>query len=272
MNFLIILKRMNSLCDKPLVSVIVTTYNRSSMLKKTIYSILSQTYTNFELLVVDNYSSYDFYSFIRAFRDKRIEAFQNNNKGVIAVNRNFGIEKAKGRFIAFCDDDDVWLPEKLFVQVKSLLKGDYGICYTNSVFVNIHDKVVGYRKNKNKYYSPSFVNFFLSGGYICTSSVVISSDCINNIGVFDESEDLFSIEDFEYWARILHRYKGCYVDKSLVRYRLHNNNSQSIVFIERLRKSNNFIKSLDLKVGVKSHLKIVKYIKLIIEKILDILA
>ena len=87
----------------PLISVIVTTYNRKRLLKQTLDSILNQTFTDFELIVVDNYSDYNFISYIKSFNDKRIKSFQNKNNGVIAVNRNYGIIKAQGKYIAFCD-------------------------------------------------------------------------------------------------------------------------------------------------------------------------
>ena len=102
----------------PLVTVIVTTYNRREFLKKTINSILNQTYKNFEFIIVDNYSNYDFLSHIKSFNDERIRPFQNANDGIIAVNRNYGIKEAKGEYIAFCDDDDLWMENKIEVQLK----------------------------------------------------------------------------------------------------------------------------------------------------------
>ena len=106
----------------PLVTVVVTTYNRKELLKETIDSILNQTYTNFELIVVDNFSNYDFLKHVKSFEDKRIIAFQNQNNGIIAVNRNFGIKRANGDYIAFCDDDDLWLPNKLETQIRNFDK------------------------------------------------------------------------------------------------------------------------------------------------------
>ena len=100
------------------VSVVVTTYNRKKYLTQTIKSILNQTFADFELIVVDNYSNYDFLSHINSLNDSRIRPFQNNNNGIIAVNRNFGIKKSKGEFIAFCDDDDIWINTKLEIQLN----------------------------------------------------------------------------------------------------------------------------------------------------------
>lgn len=85
----------------PKVSVIVTTYNRKEYLAETIQSILNQTFQDFELIVVDNYSNYDFFGLMKSFNSEKITAFQNQNNGIIAVNRNFGIKLAKGEFIAF---------------------------------------------------------------------------------------------------------------------------------------------------------------------------
>ena len=105
--------------NKPEVSVVVITYNRKELLKETIVSIINQTYTDFELLVIDNYSEYDFFGFIEELNDKRIKPYQNHNHGVIATNRNLGIQKATGSFISFCDDDDMWEPEKLEKQLQA---------------------------------------------------------------------------------------------------------------------------------------------------------
>ena len=104
--------------DKPLVSILVITYNRKVFLHETIESILNQTYKNFELIIVDNFSNYDFLSHLNSFKDDRIKPFQNKNNGVIAVNRNFGLTKAQGEYIAICDDDDLWIPQKLEKQVN----------------------------------------------------------------------------------------------------------------------------------------------------------
>ena len=100
------------------VSVIVTTYNRKEKLKEALVSILEQTYTNIEILVVDNFSNYDIKGFIQEFNDTRIILIQNANNGNYVINRNLGIKNAHGDYIAFCDDDDYWLSHKLTEQIR----------------------------------------------------------------------------------------------------------------------------------------------------------
>lgn len=87
--------------DTPLVSVILITYNRECFLKETIDSILAQTYRNFELIIIDNFSDYDFNALVNSYHSNKIRAFQNQNNGIIAINRNFGIERARGNYLAF---------------------------------------------------------------------------------------------------------------------------------------------------------------------------
>ena len=139
----------------PLVSVVVTTYNRRELLMKTIDSILNQTYKNFELIVVDNYSDYDFLSYLKSFNDERIRSFQNKNEGIIAVNRNFGIKKAKGEYIAFCDDDDIWFPKKLELQLKTMLTTKTQMSCTDGLIgKGVYDSTKKYKINMRKYNLP----------------------------------------------------------------------------------------------------------------------
>ncbi len=117
---------------RPLISVIVTTYNRKELLEETINSILNQTFKNFELIVVDNNSNYDFLTHMNNFNDRRIHAYQNSNDGIIAINRNFGIKKARGDYIAFCDDDDLWAPQKVEIQIVTIEDSENGMVCTMS--------------------------------------------------------------------------------------------------------------------------------------------
>ena len=117
----------------PLVSVVITTFNRKQNLKQAINSILEQTFKNFEIIIVDNFSQYEINNFVRSFNDSRIKLIQNDNNGNYVINRNLGIKHSKGEFIAFCDDDDYWLPHKLESQLKLFEKKRKLVLYIQNV-------------------------------------------------------------------------------------------------------------------------------------------
>tara|TARA_X000000368_G_scaffold414647_1_gene404879 strand:- start:191 stop:970 length:780 start_codon:yes stop_codon:yes gene_type:complete len=201
------------------LSVIVTTYNRPSLLNETIKSILNQTFVDFELIVVDNFSNYNFFELIKSYNDKRIKAFQNQNNGVIAANRNYGIKKASGKFIAFCDDDDIWVENKLDVQMNIIKKKKIDFISSNMfLFKSKIEDITGLTKNR---LVTSF-NDFLSCNQINTSTVIAKKSSILK---FNESNKLVSIEDFELWLKLyLNNYKFYFINKPLVYYRLSSHN------------------------------------------------
>lgn len=119
--------------DFGLVSIITATYNSSRFVVETIESILAQTYTHWELLITDDGSTDDTLSIVKAYmaKDNRIKLFTLNQNSGAGVARNQSIAQAQGRFIAFCDSDDCWLPEKLEKQLAFMLEKDAALSYTS---------------------------------------------------------------------------------------------------------------------------------------------
>ena len=107
----------------PLVSVIIPNYNKEEFLSSCIQSVLNQTYKNFEIIIIDNFSSDKSFDVAKNFIDPRINLFQFQNNGIIAASRNFGIKKSNGKYLAFLDSDDLWMKDKLSKSVKVLEKG-----------------------------------------------------------------------------------------------------------------------------------------------------
>ena len=212
---------MNGSQEKPLISVIVTTYNRKELLKETIDSILNQTFRNFELIVVDNFSDYDFFSHIESFNDKRLIPFQNQNNGIIAVNRNFGIQKAKGQYIAFCDDDDLWLPNKLEEQLKHF--DDESIIGVGSRTVQFNKRgLIKERKITKKNIDLGFRDIMLD------VSIPLSSLIVRNSGfLFSEKVEFITAEDWDYQLNMTLNIKKKLrlLSDSLILYRTHDHNS-----------------------------------------------
>jgi len=242
---------MNNVADiqtasRPVVSVIVTTFNRVHYLAETINSILAQTYKDFELIIVDNMSEDKTEEYVNNLADSRISYYRNPNYGVIAVNRNFGIEKAKGEYIALCDDDDLWLPEKLYCQIKLMDNHPkVRMCYSNaesfSGDTTVKARMVRRIVKRNFFYQ------LLRGNYIINSSVLIDAKVFKELGLLTVNLELR--EDYHMWLRITKNYEIKGIDESLVRYRVHIANVAGNRATETL-KSIRTLKSVVQELGV----------------------
>lgn len=205
----------------PAVSVIVPTFNRAAILRETLASILSQTFADFELIVVDNESTDATEAAVRSIPDRRIRYFRHPNGGVVAVNRNFGMAAAQGAYIAFCDDDDQWMPEKLSRQLEAFARDEgLGLVCTNGVDFDGQQER-GLRVTRKL--RPRDLSFegLARGSYIVNSSVMVRKRAIEDVGPMDESREIFTGEDFELWLRIARRYRIAFLKEPLVRYRIH---------------------------------------------------
>lgn len=222
------------LIKTPLISVIVITFNRRELLHETLQSILSQSYRNFELIVIDNFSDYDFMLHIKTYNDSRIIAYQNQNNGIIAANRNYGIKKAKGEFIAFCDDDDLWEPTKLEKQINTLINCSDLLLVSSRMATLFKGKIKLSKNRKSKVIS---VKKLVNRNIIATSSVLVRKKVFDKIGYFDEKIEFRAVEDYDLWLRLLlYKDNSCKVLKdNLLIYRLHGNNISSN-FPEMLKK------------------------------------
>ena len=243
--------------ENPLVSVIVITYNRKELLKETIDSILNQTFEDFELIVVDNFSDYNFFSHIESFNDDRIRPFQNQNNGIVAVNRNFGIKKAKGEYIAFCDDDDLWLPNKLEKQINKIHKTGNGMVYTmqkyfgkTSIFSNYYGITpLPFKQNAS-------TNGLFKVNCIPSSSVMLKKALLEQIGCFDERKSFIAIEDYDLWIRVSQVTRIEFIPEVLILHRVHKSN-----IYENMSNINEGLKEMKISYGVVSNLKAKEKIK-----------
>ena len=185
---------------------------------------MNQTLEDFELIVVDNFSDYNFFLHIDSFNDDRIKPFQNQNNGIIAVNRNFGINNSKGKYIAFCDDDDIWLPQKLEKQIKCLDNSDTGMVFSmqkqfgiTSIFSNYFGiGPLPFKKDTS-------TNALLQVNCIPTSTVIIKKGLLDQIGCFDERRSFIAIEDNDMWIRVSKVTTIGYIPEVLVFHRNHRN-------------------------------------------------
>lgn len=182
---------------KSFVSVIIPTYNRGWIIKEAIDSVLAQDYTEFELIVVDDGSTDHTSDVLDSYRNV-IKVFSQKNKGVSAA-RNRGIAEASGQFIAFLDSDDLWLSQKLSVQIEFFNQTpDVLICQTEEVWIRN-----GLRVNpKKRHKKPSGMIFkpSLELCLVSPSAVMIQRSLFDRVGEFDET--LPACEDYDLWLRI----------------------------------------------------------------------
>lgn len=168
---------MVEIAHEPLVSVIIPTYNRADVVKRAIASVQEQFYKNTEIIIVDDASVDDTAAVVQQINDSRIQyiCHQNNLGGSEA--RNTGIKKAQGEYVAFLDSDDVWLSNKLQLQLATISQKksqDNLVCYSQfqKSFRVFYQKSVLPSKGKEQESIPEYL--WLSGGEMLTSTLLIS--------------------------------------------------------------------------------------------------
>ncbi len=131
--------------NKNLVSIITPSYNCSEFIERTIDSVQKQSYTNWEMLITDDCSKDNSVEVIKqiAAKDPRIKLFQLEKNSGAGVARNKSIEHAQGRYIAFLDSDDMWMPEKLEKQIAFMQEKQCALSYTSMVNIDEHDNEIG---------------------------------------------------------------------------------------------------------------------------------
>lgn len=189
----------------PLISIIIPTYNREIELNFAVNSILDQTYKNWELIIVDNNSSDGTDNLIKKFNDSRITLLKIINNGVIASSRNKGIKESNGKYLAFLDSDDWWLPNKLMKCVDRINNSKDGIdlIYHSLYISNKRKNIYTFKKIfARQLLMPVFKDLILNNNPIATSSVLVSKEIVKKAGAFSEDKSLIAAEDYDLWLRI----------------------------------------------------------------------
>ena len=215
--------------NQPLVSIIIPMYNAEKYIAETIESVVNQTYKNWELIVVDDCSTDSGRDIVREYikKDKRIKLIESEtNFGGPARPRNIGIDNAKGEYIAFLDADDVWLSEKLQIQIEILMYNrEYDIIDANAYTIDKNSKKIDSLKIKKIYnilkYFMDDINILILSNYININTTLIRN---KNIIKFEEDKNLIAIEDWFFWINNLMNGKKIYIyNKYLIHYRILDN-------------------------------------------------
>lgn len=199
--------------DQPLITVVIPTYNRSDVLRRTIKSVLKQTYKNFELLIVDDGSTDDTEEFLQDnfLHNSRINLVkrpEDRPKGANAC-RNIGFEKAEGKFIALLDSDDKWEPCHLSscISIAQSCDGFKG-CYSGAIIKKINAN----KKRKSRKLKPeeTHLDFLLTDGFAPTPSLFMDKSAALNVK-FDEN--LQRHQDWDFFIRFGQKYSWVFNDQ-----------------------------------------------------------
>ena len=199
------------------ISVVVPAYNSQSTIIETINSVLEQTFTDFELIVINDGSTDRTLELLETVQDKRLKVYSYPNGGLPAA-RNRGIIRATGEFISFIDADDLWTPDKLELQLQALQKNPQaGVAYSWTICMGNNGK--SFHPGVSESFQGNVYPNLLVGNFIGSgSNVLIRQQAIESVGYFDES--LKSCEDWDYWLRLSPKWEFAVVPKPQIIYRL----------------------------------------------------
>ncbi len=201
----------------PKISVIIPAYNAEKTIKKTIESVLNQTLSDFELIVINPNSSDSTSKIISQIQDSRLQVF-NYPQGNVAINRNLGFSHANGEFISFLDADDLWAPDKLEAQYTALVENPQAaVVYS---WTNCVDETGNFirRCGRSILTGDVFSHLLLTNFIVSGSNVMIRKQALIEVGGFDES--LTNAEDMDMWLRLAAKYEFIPVKKVQVFYRI----------------------------------------------------
>lgn len=187
---------------QPVVSVITPTYNHAAKLKGCIQSVLAQTFKNWEMIIVNNYSEDNTIEVVESFQDPRLKLINFHNHGVIAASRNKAIRSARGNLIAFLDSDDRWYPKKLAhafraMQTADLCFHDLNLDYGESLGRLKRRKLRGRQLRR-----PVFRDLLLYKTPLYNSSITVHRSFIEQVGYISEERGLIGAEDTDLWLKI----------------------------------------------------------------------
>jgi glycosyltransferase involved in cell wall biosynthesis len=200
------------------VSVVVPTRNRSALLAMTLRSALAQQQVDFEIIVVDEASTDDTPAVIAGLGDPRIRVIRHSRAQGVSAARNQGVSEARAEWIAFLDDDDLWAPTKLALQLRAARQSGAAWVYVGHVNINVHYRVTG---GEPPLAPPELIDQLPAHNVVpggC-SGVMASKNALQRAGLFDV--EFQPLADWDLWLRLAHGGLPGWVPQPLVAYRLH---------------------------------------------------
>jgi glycosyltransferase involved in cell wall biosynthesis len=206
------------------ISVIIPTYNVENFILETIESVIQQTFSDFEIIVINDGSTDRTLELLNTIKDPRLKIFSYENAGV-SVARNRGIARATGEFIAFLDSDDLWTSDKLELQITALQqRPEAGVAYSWTCCIDEQGKFM-YHHEKVSFEGKVYPQLLVKNFFGCGSIPLIRKQAIESVGTFNSS--LVPVEDWDYWLRLAERWHFVLVPKTQIFYRKLTNSLSS---------------------------------------------
>lgn len=221
----------------PKVSVVIPAYNSEKYIAQTIDSVLEQTFRDYEIIVVDDGSTDKTAAIVKGYEDK-VKYFFQENWGT-SVARNTGVKNAKGKYIAFLDNDDLWFPDKLSLQINIMeANSDVGMIFTDGQWFDdvkivrlssrpTQDfgepdswkyKIAKTKLDDGMILKGNFHRDFLRGNFVLNSSVLVRRKILDNVGLLDD--ELLINGDYDLWLRIAEQCPVIYLNKITTQWRV----------------------------------------------------
>ena len=210
---------------QPYFSIIIPNYNQGNYLKKNLEITTAQSFKNYEVIIIDNFSTDNTLEVIKKFK-KKIKFFQKKNNGIIAKSRNLGIKKSKGKWLAFLDADDYWTKNKLKIIFNYINNFKFDVICNNEWKIIDNKKI---KILKNGPYSKNFYkNLLINGNCMSTSASIIKKDfLIKNKIFFDERKSFVTAEDYDFFLRIAFSKGVFFFTKKVLGFHTFHNKSAS---------------------------------------------
>jgi glycosyltransferase involved in cell wall biosynthesis len=265
---------------RPSISIVIPTYNASKYITDTVNSILNQDFDDYEIIIVDDNSTDNTYEIIKNLSSAKIKYYRlDQNHGGPSLPRNIGIKKSRSKYIAFCDSDDLFAPDRLSSSVDFLNKhNEVGMVFMNETkfddttgteigdFLKEYDRFHNLPKTKadDNYYliqSQDAFSCLLYENYIMPSGVTVPSVVFKDVGLFDE--ELKNGDDGDMWLRISKKYPIGFINKIGFKYRIRANSISTrgpSLFENRIKVMNKLLASgVPAKLEKRCKVKISNY-------------
>ena len=201
-----------------LVSIITPSYNTAAFLRQTIESVRAQTYTNWEMLIVDDCSTDETDDVVASFDDERIRYFKNERNSGAAVSRNRALREARGKYVAFLDSDDLWTPDKLEKQVRFMQENSVAFSYTNYEEMDEQGRRTGVLWTGPRRIGRMRMRTF---NYMGCLTVMYDREAVGLVQI----ADLKKRNDYALWLRVSRKAAAVLLPETLAVYRVRSSGS-----------------------------------------------